>query len=500
MAKIFISVCLFLFLNGSASAQEAVEPGADEANDWFYYRSEYRDLLKKKKLSDKEFNDLKIKYTQESSELKKENDLLKARIQALESEINSTREAKLTSTREADKRFVELDSKLSSLEESRKQYEEKISELKKEKDELAKKLEAVSLEKEQIAGKLAVMENLVEHLKKDREDLELKLSNAETNSEKLSRDNQESDSTIKNLENEKKSLSQEKESIQKKFDTLLTEHNKLQSTIKTQESSNSKDAKKIAELQKEIETLKKEKESQEKLVQSEKDRISKLENEKIMLAQNIQGTPTKETVEKLQMENELLKKEQTKLMNELESLKNENNESFTSKLKEEVEILTKDYKIKTKNLAEQITRLKEREQELSLENERLREEIERLNARTKADLERKLSKEISDGDMSVSQDGSRIIINLYDTITFSSGSANLKKPGKKLIAKIVDALKNYPNRKIYIEGNTDDVPVIGGKYKDNWELSAARAISVLRYLEKHSSIGSENMVAVGNST
>ena len=183
MAKIFISVCLFLFLNGSASAQEAVGPGADEANDWFYYRSEYRDLLKKKKLSDKEFNDLKIKYTQESSELKKENDLLKARIQALESEINSTREAKLTSTREADKRFVELDSKLSSLEESRKQYEEKISELKKEKDELAKKLEAVSLEKEQIAGKLAVMENLVEHLKKDREDLELKLSNAETNSE-----------------------------------------------------------------------------------------------------------------------------------------------------------------------------------------------------------------------------------------------------------------------------------------------------------------------------
>jgi chemotaxis protein MotB len=54
------------------------------------------------------------------------------------------------------------------------------------------------------------------------------------------------------------------------------------------------------------------------------------------------------------------------------------------------------------------------------------------------------------------------------------------------------------DRKIYIEGNTDNVPIRGGRYKDNWELSTNRSLSVLRYILTRTNLPEKNFVAVGN--
>lgn len=67
---------------------------------------------------------------------------------------------------------------------------------------------------------------------------------------------------------------------------------------------------------------------------------------------------------------------------------------------------------------------------------------------------------------------------LTESVLFDSGFANLKDPAKKVLGPIAAELKKIPND-IIVEGHTDNVPIKGGKYSSNWELSMARAYSVL---------------------
>ena len=79
----------------------------------------------------------------------------------------------------------------------------------------------------------------------------------------------------------------------------------------------------------------------------------------------------------------------------------------------------------------------------------------------------------------------RIDIQLPDALLFSSGHANLQDSAKELMGKIVPELGRF-NGDIVVEGHTDDLP-LGPKspYKSNWELSVARAFSVITYLTEH---------------
>lgn len=75
----------------------------------------------------------------------------------------------------------------------------------------------------------------------------------------------------------------------------------------------------------------------------------------------------------------------------------------------------------------------------------------------------------------------RIQITLREPILFNSGGADMKKEAWPLLHEFAQSVQNLPNT-LVIEGHTDDVPVRGGKYADNWELSTARANSVIRHL------------------
>jgi chemotaxis protein MotB len=80
-----------------------------------------------------------------------------------------------------------------------------------------------------------------------------------------------------------------------------------------------------------------------------------------------------------------------------------------------------------------------------------------------------------------SRDGKLYVIML-DKLLFKSGSADVEAKGQKAIKTLAKELSNNPNIGITVEGHTDNVPVTGKKFKDNWELSTARANSVVRYL------------------
>jgi len=74
----------------------------------------------------------------------------------------------------------------------------------------------------------------------------------------------------------------------------------------------------------------------------------------------------------------------------------------------------------------------------------------------------------------------KVKLVLTEGVLFGSGQADLKEPARKVLIPIIAELKKIPND-IIIEGHTDNVPVKGGKYSSNWELSMARAYSVLLF-------------------
>ncbi|MBI4424671.1 MAG: flagellar motor protein MotB [Elusimicrobia bacterium] len=75
----------------------------------------------------------------------------------------------------------------------------------------------------------------------------------------------------------------------------------------------------------------------------------------------------------------------------------------------------------------------------------------------------------------------RIRITLSEPVLFDSGSSELKVQARSVLGLFAEAVRQLPNR-IEIEGHTDDVPVRGGRYRSNWELSMARAYSVIDHL------------------
>ena len=108
-----------------------------------------------------------------------------------------------------------------------------------------------------------------------------------------------------------------------------------------------------------------------------------------------------------------------------------------------------------------------------------------------------LSNEINLGLAEVFQDGESIIIRLTDQGGFESGSARLRADFTSLLNSVGDSLAGASGL-IQIEGHTDNVAMsFGNRYRNNWDLSSARAASVADYLQERGSISPGSMVIKG---
>ena len=74
---------------------------------------------------------------------------------------------------------------------------------------------------------------------------------------------------------------------------------------------------------------------------------------------------------------------------------------------------------------------------------------------------------------------------LTDKVLFDSGQATLKPQGLPLLGEVADLLNVDRTHPIVVEGHTDDVPISSAQFPSNWELSTARATTVVRYLIAH---------------
>jgi chemotaxis protein MotB len=107
----------------------------------------------------------------------------------------------------------------------------------------------------------------------------------------------------------------------------------------------------------------------------------------------------------------------------------------------------------------------------------------------------KFTQLINDQMIQVSSNELWLQIELKDSILFLSGSADTSEQAQKIFDEIAGILKNYSNP-VQVEGFTDNIPIKSVKYPTNWELSAARASAIVKYLASKG-VAPERLAAVG---
>jgi len=118
-------------------------------------------------------------------------------------------------------------------------------------------------------------------------------------------------------------------------------------------------------------------------------------------------------------------------------------------------------------------------------------EIDRI---TKA-LEEKFGKSLV-----VTQHQDRLVLTMLGQILFKSGEAHLTPLGLDIMKQVGEVLATLPNKSIQVEGHTDNNPIYGQlqqRYPTNWELSTARATTVLRYLIEQTGMNPQDFSATG---
>lgn len=107
-----------------------------------------------------------------------------------------------------------------------------------------------------------------------------------------------------------------------------------------------------------------------------------------------------------------------------------------------------------------------------------------------------LSKEIKGGKVEVETEDKKIVIRVLEKGSFPSGLADMDKDFLPVMVKIKKAIMNV-NGMVRVSGHTDDLPIYTDKYRSNWELSAARAVSVVHNLTKDGEIKRDRFEIIG---
>ncbi|MCB1785652.1 MAG: OmpA family protein [Gammaproteobacteria bacterium] len=113
-----------------------------------------------------------------------------------------------------------------------------------------------------------------------------------------------------------------------------------------------------------------------------------------------------------------------------------------------------------------------------------------------AELQKALQGEIEQGIVSLERKESNIIIRIHEKGSFASGSARLDPEFHEVMGRISGVLAPKPGR-ILVAGHTDNIPISTGRFRSNWELSSARAVTVLHSLLRNKDIAENRVVVQG---
>lgn len=143
---------------------------------------------------------------------------------------------------------------------------------------------------------------------------------------------------------------------------------------------------------------------------------------------------------------------------------------------ERMAILRELEQMRVGNLSIQEDLVREREIRLSRDAE-----IAELTG-TYHNLVEQLESEIESGQIEIHQLRGRLQVRALDQILFDSGRTVIKPQGRKVLARVGQEIAKLKGHRVRVEGHTDSVPISTQRFASNWELSAARAVRVVRFL------------------
>jgi flagellar motor protein MotB len=120
--------------------------------------------------------------------------------------------------------------------------------------------------------------------------------------------------------------------------------------------------------------------------------------------------------------------------------------------------------------------------------------------KAKKDVEEAMKKDKVATEVKVTKDGMQITLEENgENVFFESGSAELSPRMDEILSKITPVLRKLAKdgHDVVVEGHTDDVPIHNGQFSSNWELSTARATSVVQHMIKSQGMPPQHMAAIG---
>ena len=125
---------------------------------------------------------------------------------------------------------------------------------------------------------------------------------------------------------------------------------------------------------------------------------------------------------------------------------------------------------------------------------------------TQKDVMSKLKNSIADAlmnyktdELSVYTKDGNVYVSLQEKLLFKSGSDVVDPKGKEALKTLAQVLNSTKDITVLIEGHTDNVPIKTKLFKDNWDLSTARATSIVRILTTDNGFDSNRITATGRS-
>ena len=128
--------------------------------------------------------------------------------------------------------------------------------------------------------------------------------------------------------------------------------------------------------------------------------------------------------------------------------------------------------------------------------EAAKEAIQRDLAEQLADLQEALEVEVEQGLVTLEREENKIVIRIQEKGSFASGSARLDPGFHEVMDRISAVLAEKPG-KITVTGHTDNIPINTGRFRSNWELSSARAVTVLHSMLRNRDIAEDRIVVQG---
>lgn len=223
----------------------------------------------------------------------------------------------------------------------------------------------------------------------------------------------------------------------------------------------------------------------------------------------------REAYDKAEAENQANKKELAKFSSDLKRAQQDLTalKSGNEELTKQIQVLEASLQRAIQEKEEMTRQAKDREanlQRVIQENADLATQLEAAKAalaakedemgKTVRSLESALKEEIAKGSSSVRRNGNSVSVEIVERILYESGSADITADGLKILKRIGEALKGGADKDVRVEGHTDDMPIRTEpppRFSSNWDLSVARAVGVVKYLEEKAGVNPAHLSAVG---